>query len=296
MPELDPSFDPEEWIDWYERQGAFEIEGERESRGVTYRITNICLNTGHKHTGSGVTGFAVGDTFGYHCFSDDCEGVTIGSIIKKLTELGYEPYPYPIWVQESLILDFAEDVQSIDDAEEDAQPTSVSTHPGVAAAQIETESSESRATQPVKEPEAEKTSPETAQPIGGEPVAMATDLIAILLDDTSDEARGNYIMYRQRLDQIAPYLDAPVGDTMMRLVAYERALRKLPTPTELKDYVNRHPDSAETKAETTKALCEFIDGLRRDPAKTLDVTPIALLDEVNLRLEKIVIQESIRQS
>jgi hypothetical protein len=292
MPELDPSFDPEEWIDWYERQGAFEIEGERESRGVTYRITNICLNTGHKHTGSGVTGFAVGDTFGYHCFSDDCEGVTIGSIIKKLTELGYEPYPYPIWVQESLILDFAEDVQSIDDAEEDAQPTSVSTHPGVAAAQIETESSESRATQPVKEPEAEKTSPETAQPIGGEPVAMATDLIAILLDDTSDEARGNYIMYRQRLDQIAPYLDAPVGDTMMRLVAYERALRKLPTPTELKDYVNRHPDSAETKAETKKALCEFIDGLRRDPAKTLDVTAIALLDEVNLRLEKIAFKKA----
>lgn len=176
--------------------------------------------------------------------------------------------------------------------EEDAQPTPVSTHPGVAAAQIETESSADRATQTVKEPEAEKTSPETAQPIGGEPVAMATDLIAILLDDTSDEARGNYIMYRQRLDQIAPYLDAPVGDTMMRLVAYERALRKLPTPTELKDYVNRHPDSAETKVETKKAMCEFIDGLRRDPAKTLDVTAIALLDEVNLRLEKIAFKKA----
>jgi hypothetical protein len=292
MPDLDPNFDPEEWIDWYERQGAFKIEGERESRGVTYKITDICLNTGHKHTGSVVTGFAVGDTFGYHCFSDDCEGVTIGMIIKKLTELGYKPYPYPIWDQETLILDFAENVQSLDDAEVDAQPTSVSAHPSVAADPIGTGHREDPLTQPMKEPEADTTPPETAQPIGGEPIAMAIDLIAILLDDTSDEARGNYIMYRKRLDQIAPYLDAPVGDTMMRLVAYERALRKLPTPTELKDYVNNHPDSAETNAETKKAICDFIDALRRDPAKTLDVTAIAMLDEINLRLEKKAIQKA----
>jgi hypothetical protein len=109
MPDLDPSFDPEEWIDWYESQGAFKIEKEREARGVTYKITDICLNAGHKHTGSVVTGFAVGDTFGYHCFSDDCEGVTIGMIVKKLMELGYKPYPYPIWAQQTSTLDFAED-------------------------------------------------------------------------------------------------------------------------------------------------------------------------------------------
>jgi hypothetical protein len=121
---------------------------------------------------------------------------------------------------------------------------------------------------------------------------MATDLIAILLDDTSDDARGNFIMYRKRLDQVAPYLDAPVGDAMMRLVWYERALKKLPTKTELKDYVHRHPDCADTKAERKEEICGFIDGLERNPAKTLDVTAIAMLDEINFRLEKIALKKA----
>ncbi len=129
-------------------------------------------------------------------------------------------------------------------------------------------------------------------PIGGEPVSIATDLIAILLDDNSEEARGSYIMYRKRLDQIAPHLDAPVGDALLKLVSYERALRKLPTSTELKDYVNNHPDNAATKASAKQAICGFIDGLRRDKDKTLDVTAIALLDEVNLRLEKIAFKKA----
>jgi hypothetical protein len=113
-----------------------------------------------------------------------------------------------------------------------------------------------------------------------------------LLDNGSEEARGSYIMYRKRLDQIAPYLDAPVGDTLSGLVSYERSLRKLPTPVELKDYVNNHPDCSELKAATKIAICEFIDGLHRDPAKTLDVTAIAMLDEVNVRLEKKAIQKA----
>ena len=181
-------------------------------------------------------------------------------------------------------MDFAEDVQAIDDATEPyGEVSGIQTN-----GEPQTEHSEQRE----KTAEAQRPQTEMVMPIGGEPVAMATDLIAILLDDTSDEARGNYVMYRKRLDQIAPYLDAPVGDTMMRLVAYERALRKLPTPTEVKDYVNNHPDNAETKASTKKAICGFIDGLRRDQEKTLDVTAIALLDEVNLRLEKIAFKKA----
>jgi hypothetical protein len=140
--------------------------------------------------------------------------------------------------------------------------------------------------------EDQKALTEMVTPIGEEPVSIATDLIAILLEDNSEEARGSFVMYRKRLDQIAIHLGAPVGDALAKLVSYERALRKLPTPTELKDYVNNHPDNAATKLSIKEAICELIDSLRRDKAKTLDVTAIALLDEINLRLEEIAFRKA----
>jgi hypothetical protein len=293
MPELHPDFDPEDWIEHYEQQGAFSVVGEREWNGKTVKITDVCIISGTKHSGSKLTGFIVGDTFGYHCWSPECGDPTIGDVLSTLRENGYEPYPNPVWVEENSILDFAEDVQALEDAaQEETETPAAAADPEVAGAQPGDKPSKGHSDEPERTPGVPRPESEAAQPIGGEPVAMATDLIAIVLDDASDDARGNYIMYRKRLVQIAPYLDAPVGDTMMRLVWYERALKKLPTKTELKDYVNNHPDCAVTKAETKNAICEFLDGLRRDPAKTLDVTAIAMLDEINLRLEKKAIKKA----
>ncbi len=102
MPEVLPEFDPEDFFQWYEKQGAFTIEGERETSGMQIMVTDVCLNAGRKHTGSGLTGFIVGDSFGYHCFSSDCEGVTIGTILRKLNESGFTPYPHRIFVGESM--------------------------------------------------------------------------------------------------------------------------------------------------------------------------------------------------
>jgi hypothetical protein len=305
MPVPTKDFDPQMYFDWFadpnnhprrkDRKPAFEIVAERESAGVIYYITDICLIAGHKHTGSGVTGFGFGDSFGYHCFSDDCEGITLKDLHAKLREEGYEPYPEPMFEDDAIdhMLDFSENVQALDETtSEDAN------------APFPTEERHGRMAQPQDEPgtgqsvdkeqntEGQQPQTELITPIGGEPVAIATDLIAILLDDNSEEARGSYIMYRKRLDQIAPHLDAPVGDALLSLVSYERVLRKLPTATELKDYVSNHPDNATRKPSSKNAICEFIDGLRRDKGKTLDVTAIALLDEVNLRLEKIAFKRA----
>jgi putative DNA primase/helicase len=98
FPPLHEDCDPNEVIAHYEDQGAFQITGESSWKGMPVRVTSICLNAGVKHTGSVLTGFIVGDTLGYHCFSDDCTGVTIGDVLKKLNE-EYEPYVGQIWLE-----------------------------------------------------------------------------------------------------------------------------------------------------------------------------------------------------
>ena len=292
MPTLHEDFDPGDFFDWYGDQEAFTITGSRTWQGHEVMVTDHCIISGTKHTGSQLSGFIVGDTFGYHCWSPECNDPSIGDVLRKLKEDGYDSYPRPIWVVGNAILDFAEDVQALEDAVAQTAGTPDS------AADLQVSEARPEGEPPIRSSEQPERTPEDprsergAQPIGGEPVAMAADLIAILLDDTSDDARGNFIMYRKRLDQVAPYLDAPVGDTMMRLVWYERALKKLPTKTELKDYVHRHPDCAETRAGRKEEICGFIDGLQRNPAKTLDVTAIAMLDEINFRLEKIALKKA----
>lgn len=291
MPMLHEDFDPGDFFDWYVDQGAFSITGTGTWQGHEILVTDHCIISGTKHTGSKLTGFIIGDTLGYHCWSPECNGPSIGDVLRKLQEDGYEPYPRPIWVGDNAILDFAEDVQALEDAVAQTAGTPDS------AADLQVGEAQPEGEPPIRSSEPERTpedprSEPGAQPIGGEPVAMAADLIAILLDDTSDDARGNFIMYRKRLDQVSPYLDVPVGDTMMRLVWYERALKKLPTKTELKDYVHSHPDCTDTKAEKKEEICGFIDGLERNPAKTLDVTAIAMLDEINFRLEKIALKKA----
>jgi hypothetical protein len=83
--------------DFFDRYaGAFGIEREFEKNGKTYFVTDTCVLAGHKHTGSGLTGFVWGDSFGYHCFSDDCEGLGIGDVLRKLNET-HGPYSKKIW-------------------------------------------------------------------------------------------------------------------------------------------------------------------------------------------------------
>jgi hypothetical protein len=87
MPELAEGFDPNDWITHYEDQGAFTIQGEKEWCGNPILATDFCLYAQRKHSGDEYkSGFVIGDTFGYKCFSDECEGHTIKDIFAWLRE------------------------------------------------------------------------------------------------------------------------------------------------------------------------------------------------------------------
>jgi len=129
LPELDPSFDPNDWIEHFVRQHAFSIEGEKEWQGNPILATDFCLFAGRKHSGDEYkSGFIIGDTFGYKCFSDDCEGKTIKDIYKWLREAvnddgspRFIPYDKPIYktetVEELLETFGAEDISLTDKVE-----------------------------------------------------------------------------------------------------------------------------------------------------------------------------------
>lgn len=110
-PTLDEDFDIDDFFEWYEDQGAFSITGNRTWNGMDVHITNECIIAERKHTGSWHTGFITGDgVFGYHCESPDCCDPSIGDVLRKLSEMGYERYPHPIWEEPDL-----EGVEMVDD-------------------------------------------------------------------------------------------------------------------------------------------------------------------------------------
>lgn len=106
MPLLHENFDPNDFFEWYEQQGAFEITSTKAWESHTVAITDHCIISGTKHTGSVLTGFIIGDSFGYHCWSPECNNPNIGDVLRKLHEDGYKRYPKKIWVEEPLLLNF----------------------------------------------------------------------------------------------------------------------------------------------------------------------------------------------
>jgi hypothetical protein len=103
-PQLAEDFDMDDFIEWYEVQGAFSVQRIDSWDGKPIYVTDECIIAGHKHRGSEATGFVLGDNLGYHCFSQDCEGQRIGDVLRKLNE-SYKPYPQRIWEEKEL--DFA---------------------------------------------------------------------------------------------------------------------------------------------------------------------------------------------
>ena len=97
MPELAEGFEPYDLIDHYVAQGAFTIDYEKEWNGNPILATSICLFQGRAHSGDEFkSGFVLGDSFGYKCFSDDCDGL---HLLDALTELNkkFIPYDKPIF-------------------------------------------------------------------------------------------------------------------------------------------------------------------------------------------------------
>jgi hypothetical protein len=97
LPELAKGFEPYDLIDHYVAQGAFAIDYEKEWNGNPILATDYCLFQGKKHSGDEFkSGFVLGDSFGYKCFSDDCDGLHLLDAIAELNKK-FIPYDKPIF-------------------------------------------------------------------------------------------------------------------------------------------------------------------------------------------------------
>jgi hypothetical protein len=288
MPLVHKDFDPGKFFEWFEEQGAFEITGTKNWQGREIYVTDRCIIAGHKHSGSGLTGFVIGDTFGYHCFSDDCTGVTIGDVLRKLVEEDYEPYKGKIWLEED-VSDFGEDVTELEQAMGVESKTFEVPKPEKTLVEefgpfdsIDTKAVEEKAAAPPPPPPAEQ-KVKKDRLVGPEPNELAVSLLDILLRDP-EKVYADFSMYRKRLEKIAPWLKPPIGEALACLLLYDIDIRRLPNKAELKDYILHHPTCKKHKDKET--TCQFLDELKDNPAKFLDTTAQALIEEVDWRLEK----------
>jgi hypothetical protein len=300
VPELVEGFDPNDWIEWYENQGAFATDGTRETNGMTIVVTDTCLVAGHKHTGSSLSGFVIGDTFGYHCFSDDCEGSTIGTIFKILREAVdekgnplYKPYPYPVFVDEGLdaVAEFAEEAK---DAEARIEA-------GITA-EIEEELTVKAEPEPGEEPTPDSRKPDDADKFCDE---RTHDLLAIMLHHPEDTYIDGFIHYKKRIkDKLGMNnppskrkpprgevsevtISVPFGPTLMTLIKYVDAHKKLPDKEALKNFILINDDLKKDKvlSQFKDEMVKYIDSLTEQPASKFDETATQLLKVLDVRFE-----------
>ena len=274
---LDPDFDPYDFFDHY--SGAFEIEREFEKEGMTYFVTDICVLAGHKHTGSGLTGFVLGDTFGYHCFSDECEGLGIGDVLRKLNET-HGPYGKRIWMDRDSAIGeevvegkYSEAMDGPDPA--DAEPIEIAAK-GDAAGDGQAGSEGGNNSEDLS-PDAEVKKP-----------AEAGDLLSVVLAVIFRDpkaAQSDFVIWRNRLQWIVderawPKLRLPL---LEKLLEYERAHRRLPARGEFEDACG--PELA--------GMLSAVGSVGGDI--TLDHAVSALLDRAELLDEKRTLKMAAEQ-
>lgn len=109
---LDPDFDIYEFAEWC----GVTVETEFEKNGCTFYALDECPMAGHRHRGTlGKTCFIIGDSIGFECFSDDCEGLGIGDVLRKFSgEKGR--YSEPLFLEPDMSDKFP--VDDIDDITE----------------------------------------------------------------------------------------------------------------------------------------------------------------------------------
>jgi hypothetical protein len=227
---LDPEFDPYTFFEHY--RDAFGIEREVEKDGKTFFVTDVCILAGHKHTGSGLTGFVRGDSFGYHCFSDDCEGLGIGDVLRKLNET-HGPYGKRIWIdrdagigEEVVEEEYAEAMDVPDPAEDVEKVGRTGETDAVGGDQSRSNggnsSGDSAADSEVKKP--------------AEPQDLLSVVLVVIFKDPK-AAHSDFVIWRNRLQWIVderawPKLRLPL---LEKLLEYERTHRRLPTRGEFMD-------------------------------------------------------------
>lgn len=306
IPELDDEFDPLDWIQHFEEQGAWEIEGTRSTGGMNIMVTSVCPIAGHKHTGSGLTGFIIGDTFGFHCFSDDCEGSTIGTIFQILRDAKnedgtpkYEPYDQPIYkndVEETFerMLADGDIVEASSGDERDVKREEQKIDDAMA---------------PRPEPVHEDSSGLPVFSTGSEALdgldavcnELATHMLSVVFHHPAEVWQDGFIHFVKRIKNKLGFdkkwkkpeegetpqqtLKMPIGEAMRLLIKFTEAHKRLPDKVTFKHFLDVSTDPDVVKNNFKEEVKKWVDGLPDQPASTFDMTAIALMDKLDLRSE-----------
>src|SRR5271157_4630176 len=314
MPELDESFEPQDWINHFEKQGAFAIEGDKTWQDKPILATDVCLFAGRKHSGAEFkSGFIIGDTFGYKCFSDECEGKTIKEIYKWLREeknddgsQKFKPYPKPIYKSlslEELLEGFAEEATVEEQYAQQALQTEIEGDPAPAA--------------PSAEPDAQTEEP---QPAASAAVSRKSDdfdklstklthsMLRALLNHSDELYLDGFQHYVRRfkdrlgmnnvakrkkekgeVDEITIAL--PYGETLITIIKYVDAHKSLPDKDALKNFIDIN-EKMKKNAHKTE-MVEYIDRVPDTPASTFDETAQRLLKVLDIRFELLSLSAAL---
>jgi hypothetical protein len=132
-PGVDEDFEPEDFFEWcqenlpeeYQEFFCRDCDADRNDADGNHYVMDGCFWAERKHSGDRrKTEFILGKTFGFKCFSDDCGGIRIGDILRKVTKLAGKPYPGRIFEEDESIfggVDFLDENES-DDGDKDEEP------------------------------------------------------------------------------------------------------------------------------------------------------------------------------
>jgi hypothetical protein len=333
MPVPVKEFDPQDYFEWFATKEnhprladnwkpAFEIVDKRRSGDVMYHITDTCLIAGHRHTGSDVTGFGEGKSFGYHCFSSDCEGITLKDLHAKLYEDGYERYDQPIFerdVEEEydvLALTFgladAKDGEAEAAQQEEEEIDKAMAAPVVLdidATTCMTGLQRMPVLQPVADEAPEPKDDLPAYSSGskaldslGEVInKLATHMLSVIFHHPTEVWQDGFIHFTKRIkiklgfnapwkkleDGEAPQqtLQMPIGEVLRMLIKFTETHKRLPDKVTFKHFLDVSTDPEVAKNNYKDEMKKYVDGLDDQPASTFDMTAIAFVDKLDLRSE-----------
>ena len=296
MPVPLADFSSEDYFEWFAEQGAFEIEAYRDWRGNPVAVTDTCLIAGHKHSGSVYSGFIYGDTFGYKCFSDDCEGLGLAAVHERLREGGFAPYPHPIFeddtlaaVQEWMDKKWAEDLGAEEKKAEEGRQD---------GAEFAVEAADP---EPGPERPGEEAAPKVDD-LRAELVRLADLLLACVLHHPEETWQDGLMLYvkriKERMGLLRPptagkllpgeiagvTIQLPQGETLLALLRYVDAHRKLPDKAALKHFIEINDAMAGNHHK--REMAAHIDALPDMAPSTVDETCAQFVKTLDLSHER----------
>jgi hypothetical protein len=318
MPLLHDSFDPGDFFEWFEDQGAFEITNTKDWHGHTVHVVDRCIISETKHTGSVLTGFIVGDSFGYHCWSPECGNPNIGDVLRKLNDDGYKRYPKDIWTEEPILLDFdamysgefenalqekteqyksptqREEVFETKEDTEKSYPPSITDVLEERLAQDRAEEAAEIAADNGVEP------PPPPPPVKEKPIRIgdivpnqyAEWLMSVIFRDPK-KANTDYSFFKKRLQKVSRHLADAVREAFGAMVLFERSNKYLPSKEELIDYLNNSEDCLTTPLKDEAVT--LIRTIEDDGTHFFDTTAKRLISEMDWSLENDTVREAFKK-